>query len=1056
MAPAGSGYSKMSPTPVLPGESGDQNIGKDDDETVDSKLGGRLGGEVLSWFKKRNGDTLQGALAFVPWVLQQSYFDGLLVEGQTVVHKGKGAVVLTSASGFSALTETLAKKNDGAELLSQCLRNFFTPLIDLINDYHGDVIKFSSDALTVFFPDVDDTKSPKYNRIVPPHGTYGLPDLGPMATAVLRASACCIEIHKRLNMFDTHVDGVCLSLHIGVGCGSVTILQVGGVIPPETHVHRYEYIIAGPPIEQVSIAEQLARDGETCLSPHAWDFVKDCVIEGAPIEKQQDFHILLRMDESKYTFPTIKHAAKENDSRMDKQFRLSELNIIRQYIPSSVFKQLECGTLQYVDEMRHISVIWISGAGLDLMSEKGPAKAQELTSQVQHSCYAHEGTLNKFLMDDKGMLFLLVFGLPPLVHTDDPTRAVLACFDMVKVFKSQGLTGRFGITTSQSYCGVCGSARRMEYTVLGDHVNLAARLMESAPALGILCDEETKNRVSAEIVMNALTPIMPSNKGGSKSEPIAIFQPVRKEQPAQIGLTREGTVRFPWDDNPFGGGGGGSQQLNVQQLCSVKGWVGMAKVQELLGSPFSKALHDSEQTIVRGQAGTHPPPAHGPFAVGGVVVFEGPTGTGKVELCEHIVLHCALRFQTLPVFGTMGPRPGDSVRLATELLRSTLGVFRFLNPNLPVDDLQALTQVVPQQLAGNLPLLRTALHHQTTKEKSSDILETALDVVVGLLGILIKQTSINIVLQFESGTSLFKKTTEGDQNVFWKAVSKLSTFVQKERQNKAGKPIVMVILCREAFPNNNAVKLAIEGSTFMKLSGLKGDAVLEYMSSYLNVPEHIVPVPLRSFVSEVTLGNPLYIRETLDQLQEYGHVMVERQASGSAINVDLKDMDRINIAAWQHTSMVGGTVCLLESLDPLDSAVLKMSTCFQKEFSLPDLAASICSPWADATNFDYLRLFKSIQRLVEKECIDIVDAAPVAEVPGRNPFGNTQYFQMRNLLIRAVGHSMVLEQQKKSVKRQALVDRALSQKLPARMESLARKRNQQHIPWYYEQAFRRM
>lgn len=26
-----------------------------------------------------------------------------------------------------------------------------------------------------------------------------------------------------------------------------------------------------------------------------------------------------------------------------------------------------------------------------------------------------------------------VFGLPPLVHTDDPTRAVLACFDMVKV-----------------------------------------------------------------------------------------------------------------------------------------------------------------------------------------------------------------------------------------------------------------------------------------------------------------------------------------------------------------------------------------------------------------------------------------------------------------------------------------------------------------------------------------------------------------------------------------------------------------------------------------------
>ena len=43
---------------------------------------------------------------------------------------------------------------------------------------------------------------------------------------------------------------------------------------------------------------------------------------------------------------------------------------------------------------------------------------------------AKEGTLNKFLIDDKGMLFLLAYGLPPLVHTDDATRAVLSCFDI--------------------------------------------------------------------------------------------------------------------------------------------------------------------------------------------------------------------------------------------------------------------------------------------------------------------------------------------------------------------------------------------------------------------------------------------------------------------------------------------------------------------------------------------------------------------------------------------------------------------------------------------------
>jgi len=113
----------------------------------------------------------------------------------------------------------------------------------------------------IYFPAVDDTQGEQKKFKVPPHGSYGLEDIGPMATAVLRASACCIEIQKRLHMFDTGVDGVKLCLHIGVGCGEVAILQVGGEEPPETHIPRVEYIIAGPPIAQISVAEPLAKNG---------------------------------------------------------------------------------------------------------------------------------------------------------------------------------------------------------------------------------------------------------------------------------------------------------------------------------------------------------------------------------------------------------------------------------------------------------------------------------------------------------------------------------------------------------------------------------------------------------------------------------------------------------------------------------------------------------------------------------------------------------------------------------------------------------------------------
>merc|ERR1719198_1182906 len=60
------------------------------------------------------------------------------------------------------------------------------------------------------------------------------------------------------------------------------------------------------------------------------------------------------------------------------------------------------------------------------------------------------------------------------------------------------------------------------------------------------------------------------------------------------------------------------------------------------------------------------------------------------------------------------------------------------------------------------------------------------------------------------------------------------------------------------------------------------------------------------------------------------------------------------------------------------------------------------------------------------------------------------FFQMTSVLLRKVGAEMVLEEQRKKVKRQALMDRVLARELPARMEKLKKKKAEIHIPWYYE------
>jgi len=1027
---------------------------------VGETLSAQLSDEVLSWFRRRNGETLQGALAFVPWVLQQSWYDKQLEPGRIVMHRGKGAVVFSDASGFTALTERLAVKSNGAELLSQCLTAFFTPLIDLINAYRGDVIKFSGDALTIYFEAVDDTKNPRYNPVVPPHGTYGLQDLGPEATAVLRASACCIEIHKRLHMFDTGVDGVRLCLHIGVGQGEVAVLQVGGIVPPETHVPRFEYIIAGNPLQQISIAEPLAKNGETCLSPQAWDFVKDSVIEGNPLEDRPDFHLLLRMDENKFTFPTIKYSAKQLDSRINKQFKLTELNVIRRYIPSAVFKQIEGGTLPYVNEMRDISTIFISGSGVDVSTDRGAEKAQLLMSKLQQYCYSHEGTLNKFVIDDKGMLFLLVFGLPPLVHTDDPTRAVLACMDIAKVFNSLDLVGRFGVTTGRNYCGVCGSASRMEYTVLGDTVNLSARLMANAPALGILCDEATKNRATNELTCKALTPIMVKGKANA----ISIFQPSQCRTSHAIGIGANKKIHFPWADRgssgvgPIVAGGGAgktlgtsSNYLNVRRLCGVSNWHGITELQHLLGGRFSKEIHRQDGIVQFSSSGT--PAPHGtPFADGGVLVLEGQNGLGKIELAEHIVMHCATHLQMLPIFGSMGPRPGNRTRILTELLRSTLSLLRYTNSSIPQDDMQALTRVAPSHFQAQLADMRQIIGEPAAsdsdcklqEEASPQIQESALSLVVELLTDLREKTAIVTVLQLEYGTSLFQRTRE-EFNGFWNIVSRLFRIAERS----AGKPFVLVIMYEshaKTTANHPAIQAAERSGSVIQLNGLSEDNITEYICYTMDIREDLLPQQLRAFIAKITLGNPLYIRETIDQLQKTQHVQQLRDGRGNIEKLVAQDLDGINIAAWNHTSMVGETICLLESLDPLEAAVVKMSTVFTGDpFTLSDLAATQCSQWSGATHFDNLRLLRAIRKLVEQHIIEGVDQTDSKGIKTNNP-----YFKLRNVLIRKVGGAMVLEAQKKAVKRQALVDRALARELPQRMQQLYRQRKVPHIPWYYE------
>ena len=92
-----------------------------------------------------------------------------------------------------------------------------------------------------------------------------------------------------------------------------------------------------------------------------------------------------------------------------------------------------------------------------------------------------------------------------------------------------------GITTGQAFCGVVGSRGRREYSVLGDTVNLSARLMQHATVSGsgVLCETKTAEacaRASSHWHPLSFYDIQTINVKG-KSVPIKIWKPILKDQP---------------------------------------------------------------------------------------------------------------------------------------------------------------------------------------------------------------------------------------------------------------------------------------------------------------------------------------------------------------------------------------------------------------------------------------------------------------------------------------------------------------------------------------------
>ena len=176
---------------------------------------------------------------------------------------------------------------------------------------------------------------------------------------------------------------------------------------------------------------------------------------------------------------------------------------LERYIPKELLARLEAARRSSLmeGERRVVTILFCdvkgstqAAAGLD------PEEwAEIINGAFEHMIqpiYRYEGTVARLQGDG-----LLAFFGAPIAHEDDPQRAVLASLDIVSACRKYGeevkerwrieFKVRVGVNTGLVVVGAVGSDLRVEYTALGEAINLAARMEQNAQPDTVLVAEPT-------------------------------------------------------------------------------------------------------------------------------------------------------------------------------------------------------------------------------------------------------------------------------------------------------------------------------------------------------------------------------------------------------------------------------------------------------------------------------------------------------------------------------------------------------------------------------------
>jgi class 3 adenylate cyclase/tetratricopeptide (TPR) repeat protein len=388
-----------------------------------------------------DGDEATAAADLLPPYVPRFLRQWLVEEPETRWRSLDATLVFADISGFTRLSERLAKHGRvGAEELTEAIGTCFAGLLGVAYTMGGTLLKFGGDALLLLFRGDG-------------HASRGC-----------RAAVGMRRALHQVGRIDSSGGRIRLGMSIGVHTGQVDLFLVGGS-------HR-ELLITGPAATQAVAMESAATDGQIVVSPATAERVPAGVL-------------------GKTTGPgrLLRSAPAAADAPVVPGTLWAGADVLT-CIPRGLREHLLAG--QPEPEHRLVTIAFVGFGGIEAVRERsGPTATadvlERLVRSVQDAADRHEVTFLGSDIDADGGKLILTAGAPSSGGNDEE-RMLLALRDLV--VSEPPLPLRIGVSVGHVFAGEIGPTYRRAYTVMGDAVNLAARVMSRAEPGEVLATDE--------------------------------------------------------------------------------------------------------------------------------------------------------------------------------------------------------------------------------------------------------------------------------------------------------------------------------------------------------------------------------------------------------------------------------------------------------------------------------------------------------------------------------------------------------------------------------------